>query len=206
MLRAGGNQINAGGFDATVAQYIRQFRRLPADTVKDPGEQVPQIVGEHFGGLHARPTAEGLHLCPDLLAEQVLSASGEKDLPGGGFVFSGILQQLPAQSAGNENGTDLALQGDLRSSLPGGLRSDIPHLADPDAGGTDGLLQQSKALLPPGPGVGEQAVVLLTGQFPAVLPEQAVLELQELHAACILAQKWNRPLIAASMELMVTGA
>ena len=121
-------------------------------------------------------------------------------------MFSGILQQLPAQSAGNENGTDLALQGDLRPSLPGGLHSDIPHLADPDAAGTDGLHQQGKALLPLGPGVGEQAVVLLTGQFPAVLPDQAVLSFRNFMRHASRPKTWNRPLIAARMELMVTGA
>lgn len=46
MLRAGGQQVDPGGLNGTVAQNIRQLHHVLTGPVKGPGEQVPQIVGE----------------------------------------------------------------------------------------------------------------------------------------------------------------
>ena len=53
VLYASGNEVDAGGLNAGVAQYIRQFGYIPAGPVESPGEQVPQVVGEYFRGGHA---------------------------------------------------------------------------------------------------------------------------------------------------------
>ena len=53
MLRAAGDKIDAGGFDGTVPQHIRQLCNILARPVKRRGEQMAQIVGEHLGRLHA---------------------------------------------------------------------------------------------------------------------------------------------------------
>ena len=53
VLYASGNEVDAGGLNAGVAQYIRQFGYIPAGPVEGPGEQVPQVVGEYFRGGHA---------------------------------------------------------------------------------------------------------------------------------------------------------
>ena len=60
VFRAGGDEIDPGGLDATVAQHIGQFRHIPADLVKRPGEQVAQVVGEHFGGRDPCLFTDGL--------------------------------------------------------------------------------------------------------------------------------------------------
>lgn len=36
---AGGDQVDAGGFDTAVAQHVGQFRHVPADLVECPCEQ-----------------------------------------------------------------------------------------------------------------------------------------------------------------------
>ena len=43
---------------------------------------------------YVRFFADSLHLRPDLPAGQALSVSGEKDLAGGDFLFSGVFLQL----------------------------------------------------------------------------------------------------------------
>ena len=61
VVRAGGNQVDAGGLDGAVAQHVRQLCYVPADVVKGPGEQVPQVVGKHLAGRYPRLSAQPLH-------------------------------------------------------------------------------------------------------------------------------------------------
>lgn len=87
MFHTSGDKVDSRGFDTAVAQYIRQARHIPADLVERSGEQVPEIVGEHLPRLHAGLFTDGFHLRPNLLARQRTTASGEKQLTGGDFVF-----------------------------------------------------------------------------------------------------------------------
>ena len=48
VLIAGGDQVNARRVNAAVAQHIRQMRDIPARFIKNPREQMPQIVGEYL--------------------------------------------------------------------------------------------------------------------------------------------------------------
>ena len=189
MLGSGGDQVDAGGLDAAVAQDVRQLGHVPADPVERPGEQVPQVVGKDLGGLHPGPGAQRLHLRPDLPAGKAAAASGEKDLAGGGLLLPGVLQQLPAQLAGQQDGADLALQADHGPACQGGFHREIADLADPDAGGADGLQQQGQPLPAQGAGGAQQAVVLLPGQVPAVIPEQPPLDAQRADPQLRPAQK-----------------
>ena len=54
VLRPGGPQVDPGGVDGAVAQHIRQLYDIPGRLIKDAGEQVAQVVGEYFAGLHPR--------------------------------------------------------------------------------------------------------------------------------------------------------
>ena len=83
MLCFGGDEIHAGGLDAGMAQHIRQLGDVLICPIIGRGAQGPQIVGKHPGSL-----AKCLHFRPDLTAAHAFSASGEKDLTGGDFVFS----------------------------------------------------------------------------------------------------------------------
>ena len=58
VLGARGDQVNPGRLNTGVAQDVRQLGHVPADTVERPGEQVPQIVGKHLAGCHARLVAQ----------------------------------------------------------------------------------------------------------------------------------------------------
>ena len=92
MLRTGRDQVDAGSFDAAVAQHVGQLWYIPADPVKRPGEQMPEIVREHLGGRYSGLFTEGFHLHPNLLPGHSFSVSGRKVLTGGGFVFPGVFQ------------------------------------------------------------------------------------------------------------------
>ena len=71
---------------------------------------MPQIMGKHSGQLYTCRCAKALHLCPDLAPAHRLSASGEKNLTRGIFLLSGVVQQLPAELAGQKDRADLPLQ------------------------------------------------------------------------------------------------
>ena len=45
MLRPGGDKVDTSGFNAGVAQHIRQLHHVPAVPVEGPGEEMPEIVG-----------------------------------------------------------------------------------------------------------------------------------------------------------------
>lgn len=118
---AGGDEVEPRGFQRAVPQHVRQLGYVPANVVKGPGEQVAQVVGEHFRGRHPSLAAQGFHLCPNLLAGEGLSVSGAKHRAGSGFFFFGVLQQLFPQLAGDEDGAYLSLEGNLRPAFPQGL-------------------------------------------------------------------------------------
>ena len=54
MLGAGGDEVDAGGFDGTVSQHIRQMRQIFFNGIERPGKQMPQIMGKYLSGLHSR--------------------------------------------------------------------------------------------------------------------------------------------------------
>ena len=91
MLRAGGEQINPRRLNAAMPQHRRQRRHVPVHPVMRPGEQMAQIVGEHLRGRNPRGFAQRFQVRPDLMPAQAFSASGEKYLAGGDFVFPGVL-------------------------------------------------------------------------------------------------------------------
>ena len=82
---------------------------------------MPQVVGEHLGGRDPSQLADRFHLCPDLLSGQPCTVSGEKDLAGDGLLLFGVLQELFAQLARQQDGADLAFERDLGPSLTRGL-------------------------------------------------------------------------------------
>ena len=49
MLGAGGDEVDAGGLDAGVAQHVSQLCHIPAHPVETPGKQVAQVVGKDLG-------------------------------------------------------------------------------------------------------------------------------------------------------------
>ena len=79
MLRAGGEQVDPGGLDGGVAQYIGQLDHIPAGLVEGSGKQVAQVMGKHLAVCHSGLPAHRFHLRPHLLSGYASAASGEKD-------------------------------------------------------------------------------------------------------------------------------
>ena len=79
MLRSGGDDINAGRIDAAVSENIRKLGNILFDAVKDTGEQVPQVMGEHLLRVDIRLRTQGFHLPPDVGAADGLTCAGHKD-------------------------------------------------------------------------------------------------------------------------------
>lgn len=51
---AGGDDIDAGRIDAAVPENIRKLGDVLFDAVEYPGEQVPQVMGEHLLRIDVR--------------------------------------------------------------------------------------------------------------------------------------------------------
>ena len=60
VLRPGGQEIDACGFDAGMPQHVGQPGDVLARLVKRGGKQVAQVVGEHLGWLHPGIFAQAL--------------------------------------------------------------------------------------------------------------------------------------------------
>ena len=150
---------------------------------------MPQIVGKDLCRRHTSLGAEALHLRPDLFSGQALPASGEKDLTGGDLIFPCVFQQLPAESAREQNGADLSLERNLCPPLPRGLHRDAADLADPNARRTDGLQHQGQSHSSQCAGGTEQAVIFPLRQLPARISKQPPLDPQELQPAVLPPQK-----------------
>ena len=142
MFLAGRNEIDPCGIDAAVSQHIRQTSHVLAGPVKGHREQMAQVMGKDLRGRHPRRLAQALHLRPDLPPRQTPAPSREKNLAGGDVLFLGILQQLPPEFPGDENGADFPFQADVRPPLPGRLHREILHLTHPDARSADALHEQ----------------------------------------------------------------
>ena len=148
-----------------------------------------QIVGKYLRLRHPRAAAQSLHLPPDPVAGERSAVPGAKDRAGGDFLLPGELQQLPAQLPRQQDGADLPLQPHLRPAAAGGLHREVAHLRDPDAGGADGLHEKLQPLPAPGLGGLHQPPVLLAGQLPLPVPEDAPLHPQKFHPALLPAQE-----------------
>ena len=179
VLGAGGDQVNAGGVDAAVAQHVGQHGDVVAGAVKGAGKQMPQVVRVHLAGGHAGQAAKGFHLGPDLPAANAAAAFGAEDLAGGNALAAGKLFQLAAQPPRQQNGPHLAFQADLGAAAAHRLAGDVPQLRHTDAGGADGLQQQGKALAAGPAGGVQQTVVVGAGQLAAGVAEGAALHPQK---------------------------
>ena len=99
-----GHQVDAGGFNAGMAQDVRQLCNVLVDPVINRGKQMPEIMGKYLGGLHIGFLAEPLHLRPDLASPHGLSAFGEENLTRGNFLLFRVFQQPPAQLSRQQDG------------------------------------------------------------------------------------------------------
>ena len=92
VFHSSGHQINPGSVDRGVPQNIGQLHNVPANLIERSREQMPEVVGKNLRAFHTCLGAQRFHLPPDLAAGDRLSASGEKNLSGGGFLFPGVFQ------------------------------------------------------------------------------------------------------------------
>ena len=91
MLRAGRDQVNAGGREAGMPQDVRQLDHVPGQAVKRPGKQVAEVVGEDLPRVDAGHAGKGLHLGPDLPPGQRVPPPGAENRAGRDAVAAGVV-------------------------------------------------------------------------------------------------------------------
>ena len=75
MLCARRNDIDTGRIDACVSEYIRELGNILLYSVEGTGEQVAQIMREDLARRDVCLLAQSLHLLPDAISADRLSAS-----------------------------------------------------------------------------------------------------------------------------------
>jgi len=163
VLLAGADDIDPGGFDAAVAQNVRKLGNVFLNSVKGPGEELSQAVGENLPGIHACPGAEPLHQSPDAAPVQRCSVSADEDRSGAELFFLRVVQQKPSKLPGDQHRPGLSLAPDHRLSLAHSLESEIFQLRHPDPGAADGFQNQLQLWLIPRRG--HKTEVFLPGQL-----------------------------------------
>mgnify|MGYP000973129115 CR=1 FL=1 len=131
--------INPGGFDATVAQDIRQSANIFVNAVKTPDKEVTQIVGKHFDRIHLRRMAQFFHLVTDVGPVDRPPVPGDKNRPAlDGLLLDPGCQQLLKFFA-DQNGPFLAFHGNVCHAGLHRIHRDIGEFGNPDARGAQRL-------------------------------------------------------------------
>ena len=111
------------------------------DPVKAPGEQMPEIVREHFVSFDPSVFTQGFHLCPDLLSLQPGPVFRQENLTSLDPVFDGVFAEFPAKLSRNKDRPQLAFHGNPGSPFFDRVGGDVWDFTDTDARGADGFHQ-----------------------------------------------------------------
>lgn len=107
VLRAGGEQVDPGGLDGGVAQYISQSDHIPAGLVEGSGKQWRRWLAGCKHRLPLRPSGTPLSSPPTPAFWICLAASGERERSRRRrFLCPPVLQQLAAQLTGDQDCAD----------------------------------------------------------------------------------------------------
>ena len=206
VFRAGRSQVNPRRRKVGMPQNIRQFHDISAHPVKGAGEKMPEIMRKYLRFQNPRRRAQFLHLRPDLLPREALSASGDKNLSGDDFFLPGIPDQLSAELLRHQNRTYLTLQGDFHSAFTDRLQCNILYLADPDSGSAYRLQQQRQAFFSLRFCRFDQSFIFPAEKLLFRTPEKTALNPQCLCSAFLPARKPEKRLSDVSIAFTVTGA
>ena len=139
---AGGDDINSGGVNAGMSENIRQLGNILFDSVKYPGEQMPEIMRKNLLRIDVGCAAEGFHFPPDIRAAYCPAGSGDKNHAGFDAMLGGVAEQFFTQLFDDEYRPGFRLAGDGCLTGFDGLNRDILQLADPNACPAYRLLNQ----------------------------------------------------------------
>ena len=189
VLRAGGDDIDARGIDAAVAEDIRKLCDVLFQPVKRPREQVAEIMRKDLFRVDVRRFAKGFHLPPDIRAADGLSRPRDKDRACCDVPFFGIAQQLFLQRTHQKHRAHLAFAFDGRLSRLRRLHGDELQLADTDARAADRLKEQIQTvvfLLRRGV---QQPDIFRFRQFLVLAAKNLPLTFDRFHLAIVPAEK-----------------
>lgn len=128
MLSAGGDEVEPGGLDGGVAEHVGELGEIVGDFVERAGKEMPEVVRKDFAGFHVGKGAKIFHLAPDLLARKRGAIARDEERLAGDALAAAKFGELTGKLAGQEDGADLALEGDGRASLGGGFQGDVAQM------------------------------------------------------------------------------
>ena len=186
MFVSRGDDIDAGGVDAAVAQEVRQLCDVLLNGVERAGKKLVQIMGKHLPRFYPRSLTKPLHLRPDVAAVQRSAAFGAEDKPADNARPLGVAQQQLFQLGRQQDHLALSLGVDPDFSVAHCFYGKKAQLGYADARSADGLQEQIQS----GSVFGglQQAQILRFGQLPALRAIDLSLGLQALDPAVLPAQ------------------
>ena len=160
-----GAGVDAGGVDAAVAENGGQMLNVLLDLVKAPREQMPKIVREHLLRSYPRRPAQSLHHRPDVGAVQRAAGTRYKHAALADAFLLAVPAQLCAKRARQKHHPAFPLVVYLHLTSVQRMYRKVFYLADPNAGGADGLHQQRKTLVALLLRGGDQPQIFLAAQL-----------------------------------------
>ena len=189
VFSAGGNDVDARGIDAAVAENVGELGDVLFRTVERPREQVAEIVRKDFAWADVRVCAKGFHLSPKIRAAERLARPRNKDCPCCDMPFLGVVQQLFLQFPYKEHRAHLAFAFDRCLSRPRSFYCDELQLAHADTRPADRLKNQVQAVVFLLPRDVQQPNVFSFGQFFFLAAKDLSLTVDLFHAAVVPAKE-----------------
>ncbi len=149
------------------------------------GEEVAQVVWEHFGQCHARLLCDLLHICPEVAAVYGVSVFCDEDGAFCDIVFLTVAEQLEFELFHKVDGPVFSFVADGDLSACCRSHGEELHLADAYPGRAHGLKDEGEAvffLLLCG---ADEGFVFLLGQFSFLVADEVSLHFQCRHMAVV---------------------
>ena len=129
MLCPSAHDIDAGCFNTSVAEDIRELCNILIRIIKGSGEQLSQIMGINLFRVDLCFFAQVFHLQPYAASVQWVATAGDENWAGTNSPPLGILQQALAQLGGDKYNTVFILAADLhRAGLVQGFHCKVGQL------------------------------------------------------------------------------
>ena len=94
MLRTRCNNINTGGIDTGMPEYICELGNILLNSVKSTGKQMAQIVRKHLARRYVRLLTQGLHFFPYIMTADGFTISCDEYRARRYFLLLNVTEQL----------------------------------------------------------------------------------------------------------------
>lgn len=189
VFSAAGDDIDARGVDIAVSQNVGKPGEILIDRVKEPREQMAQIMGKDFFGGYLRLLTKCFHFPPDIGAVNGFSALGTKDDTAFDVMQSCVAKELFSELGYDHDAPCLALAGYGSDACPRGFHRDGGQFTYADTRSADRFEKQCEALIVLALRRSDKAFIFVFAQLLFGGAKELFLHLELSHTKVIALQK-----------------